>query len=238
VASSGDAWRDTTPTDDDRLPWLESVDDDYDDGVSAGRLATLIVAALVALGLLIGGVWWLRSRSAPPVDPKLITAEKGDYKVKPDAPGGMKVEGKGDSAFAASEGAEAAGKVDTNQQPESPVKGTRAVATAEKATPAATVGVPKSTAPLVAKPPVTGTAAAMSGSGVVQLGAYGSQAKADAGWAEIAKQNAWLAGMSKAVVPAEVGGRTVYRLRVNAGGQASAVCARLKAAGQNCILAN
>lgn len=239
--TTGGTWQDTTPVDDDRLPWLEAVDDETDDGVSVGKLTALIIAALVALGIVIGGVWLLRSRSAPASDPKLIAAEQGDYKVKPDAPGGMKVEGKGDSAFATSEGAEAGGKIDTNQQPESPVKGVRggtAVDAAGKTSMNPTVGVPKATAPLVAKPPVTAAGAAMSGSGVVQLGAYGSQAKADVAWGTLTKRFAWLSGMSKAIVPAEVGGATVYRLRVNAGGQAANVCARIKSGGENCILAN
>jgi hypothetical protein len=242
-ASSGGAWRDTTPSDEDRLPWLEAVDADGEDGVSVGKLALLILGALVALGLVIGGIWYLRAQNGPPTDPKLIAAQPGDYKVRPDTPGGMKVEGKGDSAFATSEGAEASGKVDTNATPEAPMKGLRVATPAEttaagKAAPAPTVGVPKATAPLVAKPPVTTAAAAMSGSGVVQLGSFGSQAKADTAWAQLSKQFAWLAGMSKAVVTAEVGGATVYRLRVNAGAQARDVCARLRAAGENCILAN
>jgi SPOR domain len=241
TTTTGGEWRDTTPGDEDRLPWLEAADAyDDDDGVSVRKLATMIIAALVALGIVIGGIWWLRSRSQPVTDPTLIAAQEGDYKVRPDAPGGMKVEGKGDSAFAASEGAEAKGKIDTNQLPESPVKGQRAaVATSSAGTTAnTTVAVPRASAPLVARPPVTAAAPARAGSGTVQLGAFGSQAKADTAWASLSRQFPFLGGMQKSVVPAEVGGATVYRLRVAAGGNAATVCARLKAAGENCIPAN
>ena len=236
-----DAGRDTG--DEDRLPWLKAVDDeDGDDGVSVGKLIALIVAALVALGIVIGGVYLLRSRSAPPTaDPKLIAAQEGDYKVKPESPGGMKVEGKGDSAFATSEGAEANGKIDTNAMPEAPVKGTRsatAIDAAGKPSTNPVVGVPKATAPLVAKPPVIARPATASATGLVQLGAYGSQAKADIAWKSLSTRFAYLGGMTRSVVPAEVGGTTVYRLRVAAGGQAASVCGRLKAAGENCIIAN
>ena len=236
-----DAGRDAG--DEDRLPWLEAVDDeDGQDGVSVGKLIALIVAALVALGIVIGGVYLLRSRSAPPpTDPKLIAAQEGDYKVKPESPGGMKVEGKGDSAFATSEGAEANGKIDTNAMPETPVKGTRGTTVIDAAGKPSTnpvVGVPKATAPLVAKPPVVARPAAAAGIGTVQLGAYGSQAKAETAWKSLSTRFGYLGGMTRSIVPAEVGGTTVYRLRVAAGGEAAGVCSRLKAAGENCIIAN
>jgi len=229
-------------TDEDRLPWLEAVEDENaDEGVSVGKLVALIVAALVALGIVIGGIWLLRSRNAPPpVDPTLIAAQPGDYKVKPEAPGGMKVEGKGDSAFAASEGAEANGKIDTNALPEAPVKGTKGVTVADAAgKPSAnpTVALPKAAGPLVAKPPVA-AGPAPTGGKLVQLGAFGSQAKAEAAWSKLTEKYAYVAPMSRAIVAAEIGGTTVYRLRAEAGGNAASVCARLKAAGENCLQVN
>ena len=230
--------------DEDRLPWLEAVEDQgADDGVSVGKLAALIIAALVALGIVIGGVYLLRTKTAPAVttDPKLIAAQAGDYKIKPENPGGMKVEGKGDSSFAASEGVEPNGKIDTNALPETPMKGVKGAATADAAgKPAASpvVGVPKATAPLVAKSPVVVKKPSLAGSGVLQLGAYGSQAKAEAGWDRLSKKYGYLAALKKSIAPAEVGGATVYRLRVDAGAQSGGICAKLKAAGENCIQAN
>ncbi len=231
-------------TDEDRLPWLEAVDDeDVEEGVSPGKMMALIVAALVALGIVIGGVWLLRSKSAPaPTDPTLIAAAEGDYKVKPDAPGGMKVEGKGDSAFATSEGAEAAGKIDTNALPEAPVKGVKGVTVADAAGRASantSVAVPKTGGQLVAKPPIVVTPMRTGvGGNMVQLGAFGSEAKASTAWTSLASRFAFIAPLKRQIVAAEVGGSTVYRLRAEAGGQAAGVCAKLKAAGENCIQVN
>lgn len=230
--------------DDDRLPWLEAVEDENgDDSVSVGKLIALIVAVLVALGIVIGGVWALNSRrDAPPTDPKLIAAEEGDYKVRPDAPGGMKVEGKGDSAFATSEGAEATGKIDTNALPEAPVKGVRGAPVTDAAgAPSAntTVAVPKTGGQLVAKSPVVVTSGkATTGGTMVQLGAYGSEAKANTAWTMLTTRYAFVAPLTRQIVTAEVGGSTVYRLRADAGAQAASVCAKLKAAGENCIQVN
>ncbi|UVO54455.1 SPOR domain-containing protein [Sphingomonas sp. SUN039] len=231
-------------TDEDRLPWLEAVDDeDADEGVSPGKMMALIVAALVALGIVIGGVWLMRSKGpANATDPTLIAAAEGDYKVKPDAPGGMKVEGKGDSAFATSEGAEATGKIDTNALPEAPVKGVKGVTVADAAgKPSAntTVAVPKAGGQLVAKTPVV-VAPVRTGAGgtMVQLGAFGSEAKAGTAWSTLASKYAYVAPLKRQIVAAEVGGSTVYRLRAEAGGQAAAVCQKLKAAGENCIQVN
>ena len=231
-------------TDEDRLPWLEAVDDeDADEGVSAGKLMALIVAALVALGIVIGGVWLLRSKTAPAAtDPTLIAAAEGDYKVKPEAPGGMKVEGKGDSAFATSEGAEATGKIDTNALPEAPVKGVKGITVADaagKPSASTTIAVPKAGGQLVAKTPVVVAPVRVgAGGSMVQLGAFGSEAKAGAAWTSLATRFAFIAPLKRSIVAAEVGGSTVYRLRAEVGAQAAGVCARLKAAGENCIQVN
>ena len=232
-------------TDEDRLPWLEAVDDeDADDTISPGKMMALIIAALVALGIVIGGVWLMRAKSGPAnaTDPTLIAAAEGDYKVRPEAPGGMKVEGKGDSAFATSEGAEATGKIDTNATPEAPVKGVKGATVADAAgKPSAntTVPVPKPGGQLVARTPVVVAPPRMgTGGTMVQLGAYGSEAKAGTAWTTLSGKYAYVAPLKHQVVAAEVGGSTVYRLRAEAGGQAAAVCARLKAAGENCIQVN
>ena len=243
-----DTTRDSAQYDEDRLPWLEPVEGVDDEQVSWGKMAGFILAALLALGLVIGGVYLLRQSTVPPAkDPKLIAAQEGDYKVPPTDPGGMKVEGKGDSAFAASEGAEANGKINLNALPEAPVKGTKdtkepaAAQVAAKPAPApapaktAKVELPKTGAPLVAKPPVTAPAKVAAGGKMIQLGAYGSASKAEQAWTMLSKKYSYLAALTKSVEQAQVGGSTVYRLRAAAGDQAGSVCAKLKAAGANCL---
>jgi hypothetical protein len=246
-----DTDRELSLQDEDRLPWLEAVDnDDEDEGISGSKIAGFVIAALLALGVVIGGVWWLRGQQAGPTgDGTLIAAADGDYKVKPDDAGGMKVEGQGDSAFAASEGAEATGKLDTAVKTEAPIipaKPAAAPAPAKPvvaAAPQAKTSVPEAGGKLVAKPPVAPVAPAVvpvagAGTGQIQLGAYGSQASAQQGWSELSAKHSFLASLPKSINPAAVGGNTVYRLRAQAGGQASAYCARLKAAGSNCMVVN
>jgi SPOR domain len=240
--------RETLPLqDEDRLPWLEAVDDDVEDqGVSTGKLLGFGIAALVAIGIVIGGVSMLRNQTpGPQGDGKLIAAQEGDYKVRPDAPGGMKVEGQGDSSFAASEGAEANGKIDLNAAPEAPVAGAKAAPkpgfSGAPAKPTATAAVPASGGKLVAPPPAKPVAtAAMKGpsGSIVQLGAYASEAQANQAWTSMAKRFAYLSGLPKSVEVAQVDGKRFYRLRANAGGEAATICGKLKVAGENCLIAN
>jgi SPOR domain len=219
--------RELSLQDEDRLPWLEAVEDDEDEGLSSGRMMGFLMLALLALGLIVGGVWWLRSQSQGPTgDGTLIAAQEGDYKVKPDAPGGMKVEGQGDSAFAASEGAEANGKLDPNAKSETPVVGTKAatnpVLVAPPSRPVVSATVPSAGAPLATPAPMTGNT-------LVQLGAYGSVATATAAWDRLASAHPVLSRLTKTIVPAAVGGNTLYRLRANAGtsANAAAVCSQV-----------
>ncbi len=235
--------RDYVEHDEDRLPWLEAVENDEDeDGLSASKLMGFVLAALIALGLVIAGVWWLRSQQGGPNgDNTLIEAQENGYKVRPEDPGGMKVDGQGDVALAASEGAEANGRVDTNARAEAPVVATKAtpqpapplVAPAGKTvtTPVASSGGALAPAPLPA-------AASASGAGLIQLGAYGSQVGADQEWAKLVARVPGLSAMAKSVLPAAVGGNTVYRLRANAGTAAAAAstCAKVKGAGSPCMI--
>src|SRR5688572_7835980 len=91
--------------DEDRLPWLEAVEDEDDEpGVGAGKLIAALIAGLIALGLIVGGVFWLRDRTADGSgEGELIAAPEGNYKQQPETPGGMQVAGQGDVAYSASE---------------------------------------------------------------------------------------------------------------------------------------
>lgn len=235
--------RDDMREDEDRLPWLEAVEDE-DDGVSTGKLAAFLIAALIALGAVIGGVAWLRSsQPGPQGDGKLIAAAEGDYKVRPDAPGGMKVEGQGDTAFQTSEGAAPKGKIDLNATSEAPVNGTKVAPPKGQPAPmgkSATAPMPANGGKLVATPPAAPVVrpAAVGKGGMVQLGAFGSEAKANQTWVSLAKRYAYLAPLAKSVEAAQVGGSTVYRLRANAGADAGTVCGKLRVAGESCIVVN
>jgi len=216
--------------DEDRLPWLEAVEeDDEDSGPSIAKLVAAIVIGLVAIGIIVGGIFWLGNRGGPDGgDGELIAAAEGDYKVKPSEPGGMNVAGEGDTAYAASEGAQPRGNINPNAVPEQPV--TRPAPQPAQPQPAP----PRAQASAPPPRPAPPTAPAAAG-GTIQLGAFSSQAGANRAWTGLAARFRYLAPLSHSVVPAQVGGRTVYRLRAS-GADAAGVCRRLRVAGEDCSL--
>ena len=71
-------------SDEDRLPWLEAVEEeDRSDGPTAAKLIAFVVIGLVAIGLIVGGLFWLGNRGAggggAAGEPELIAAEDGPY---------------------------------------------------------------------------------------------------------------------------------------------------------------
>ncbi|MDR6788665.1 hypothetical protein J2Y58_002025 [Sphingomonas sp. BE138] len=232
-------------SDADRLPWLDTVEADDPYAVPVGRIVALVTVGLLVLAAILFGLYkWQFGGSGG--DGRLIAAPAGDYKVRPEEPGGMKVIGEGDSAIAASAGSRTDAAIDLAQVPEAPVA--RATAPAPSPTaaaggaPTASVAVPQASAPLRAQRPVSAPAArvpgAASGGAMVQLGAFPSESVANAAWSQIARRFGYVATLNKVVQPAVVKGRTVYRLRVDAGGAAAAsdLCARLKLAGEGCFV--
>ena len=200
--------------DNDRLPWLETADGyAAEANGSAMRTALLAVAGLVLLAAIAGGVYWLQPGQAggPNGTGELIVAPKGHYKEKPADAGGKSFEGEGDSAFAASEGQKTGAVL--------AVPPTGAV-TAKPATPTATTSAPANAV-------------------LVHLGAFGDSAKAETAWTGLNKRFGFLAGMNRKIAQANVeGGGTVFRLQaVTANStEAQQLCAKLKAAGENCLI--
>lgn len=229
--------------DEDRLPWLEAAGDYDDEGeVSPARLLVMVLGGLLLIGAVLGGLWWLQNGGARGKG-ELIAAQEGDYKVAPKNDAAKTFEGEGDASFAASEGAEPAGRVDPSRMPEEPAvtpaereaaaKAKADKAAAEKARSAAMAAKkPAAPAPAAAAP------AAPAGSATIQLGAFSSEAAANKAWANLSKRFAYLADLNRAVSPAEVGGNKVYRLRVIAGTAANAanLCGKLRVAGENCVV--
>ena len=208
--------------DSDRLPWLETADGyEYDDRASPLRIAVMLLAGLVLLAAIIGAIYWLQRNQIGGANGngQLIAAPAGAYKVKPQDAGGKRFEGEGDSAFAASEGT----KTGATLVPAAKV--------AAAAPPAA-----MASAPVAAPAP---SAAAPASTVMVQLGAFGDSAKADAAWAALNKRFGFLAGMNRKIVEANVeGGRKVFRLQAVTANSSEALqlCAKLKVAGENCLI--
>jgi len=210
-------FRDET-VDEDRLPWLEAVEEDDDgDGPSLAKMAGWIVIGLIAIGIVVGGLFWAGNRNREGGNGDIIAAPEGDYKVRPDDPGGMNVAGEGDTAYAASDGAQPSGRLDTNAVPEAPV----------------TRPQPQPQAQPPAPPPPAPRPAPAAGGATIQLGAFSSQAGATRAWTSLSGRFRYLAPLSHSVVPVQASGRTLYRLRAS-GPDAQGVCRRLQIAGEAC----
>ena len=194
-----------------RLPWLEPADGyAAEANGSPMRVALLAVAGFVLLAAIAGGVYWFQPGQVggPNGKGELIVAPKGNYKEKPVDAGGKSFEGEGDSAFAASEGQKTGAVLAV------PPTGTVA------ATPTATTSAPANAV-------------------LVQLGAFGDSAKAEAAWTGLNKRFGFLAGVNRKIAQANVeGGGRVFRLQaVTANStEAQQLCAKLKAAGENCLI--
>jgi len=222
--------------DEDRLPWLEAVEsEEHRKGGGTGAVLAALVVALVALGLVVGGIFWLRDGGAARLgggDGELIAAPEGPYKQKPAEPGGMKVEGQGDAAFAASAGTEVNAAIDIDALPEAPLAGAGspapAVITPVDPKPAAPVAVAAAAAPPAKAPAVTG--------GLIQLGAFSSEAKANQAWKSLAARFAYLQPLTSSVTPVPSGSSTLYRLRASAGAEAATICGKLNVAGESCTV--
>ena len=86
----------------------------------------------------------------------------------------------------------------------------------------------------VAKPPRSVAVAAAAPAVLIQLGAYASQASAQAAWERLAQGG----GLSPVFEPVEVNGRRLVRLKVRAGSaQAKALCEQAAASDPWCVRA-
>ena len=203
----------TLADEDERLPWLESGDDDDDEvgGVDTGRIVGFALFAALALAALVGGIWWFGQRGPDPelvADGSTIQAPVGPYKEKPANPGGKTFEGTGNLAPAVGEGKTTEGVI------------------------ADDLPKPSIDAP---KPGQTPAPAAAGGIGV-QVGAYNSKETAEAGWQKLLSRTDKLAGVGHRVVEGKADMGTVYRLQAVAGDAAgaSALCRALKGDGIDC----
>lgn len=216
--------------DEERLPWLESADDidGEDEDSGNGRLIGFAVMGLVVLAALIGGIWYASNRTTGPAnaDGSLIEASREPYKVQPKDPGGKTFAGTGDSSFKVSEGEKPVANLAGSA---SPTPAAAAPSPAPASTPSAKPGAGATLAP---KPT---QAAAVSGVGV-QVGAFSSNASAEAGWQKLVANHEALKGLSHRVIEGKADIGTVYRLQAVAGdlASASALCTKLQAGGLKC----
>ena len=214
---------------DEPLPWLAPVEDeDEPRGFSARRMVAALLVVMLA-GLIVAGTFfWLGRRdmiaNGPPV---LIKAPPGPYKVKPPTAGGLDISSESETAFETSAGEDKNSQLDLRKMPETavakpPKEQPKTLPPNETKTP-----VPADTTP---QPKPTGGAGS-----VVQLGAFANQAQAERAWTALSARFPAVAALNKMIVPFSGG----IRLRAGAASSADAkqVCQTLKAAGENCFVA-
>lgn len=214
---------------DERLPWLESPDDEdfAFDRPNTGGLIKLALLGLVLLGGVVGGVWWATHRVTTEevvADGSLVPAPPGPYKEAPKDPGGKQFAGTGDQTFVVLDGQSSAPQLAGGEVVPAPAAPTPEPKPAASAKPSA------------APSPTPSASAAPSGVGV-QVGAYSSKAQAEAGWTRlVAQSNGALSGVSHRVLMGTADIGTIYRLQAVAGDRASAtaLCTQLKSAGIAC----
>jgi hypothetical protein len=211
-----------------QLPWLQAVEDeDEPRGVSGRKMLAALVVVLLAAGLVAATFFWLGRRdNGAGGPPELIKAEPGPYKVRPPNPGGLDIAGESQTAFETSAGEDKDSKLNLNALPEAPVAKPQ-----PKPAPAPAAEAPKARAapaPPVARP--------SGGSGsIIQLGAFANQAQAERAWTALSARFPQVAALNKMIVPFSGG----IRLRASASSPAEArqACQVLKAAGENCFVA-
>lgn len=196
-----------------RLPWLESDDDEEQPGVDTSRILALAIGLLVLVALAGVALWlFTRDTAAEEIvaDGSVIEAPDEPYRTRPKDPGGRIVAGTGDSSFQVAEGKAINGKIadrpvsspsiDAEQTPDEPA-----------------------------------TSPTPSGIGV-QVGAYLSREAAEAGWTTLSGRLAPLQGRSHRVVEGMADSGKVFRLQAVAGSvdDAYALCSAVKSAGGDC----
>ena len=157
---------------DDALPWLEPVDDETRRSGDSGRIIAMVLIGVGVLALVIVGVtlWrsWFSTGDATG-DGSVIAAPQQPYKTRPENPGGMEVEGKGDSIYSTGQGSDPDGMIDLAAIPEAPVARGPSVeagdvaladlpASTASGTPAAAKAPAAPKAPAASKPPVAAIA--------------------------------------------------------------------------------
>ncbi len=214
---------------DEQLPWLQPVEDeDEPRGISARKMVAALAVVLLAALLVAGTFFWLGRRQAVVGGPpELIHAPPGPYKVKPPNPGGLDISAESQTAFETSAGEDSNAQLDTSKLPQG------AVASPAPEEPKGAAATSKPAAP--ADEAATAPKATGGTGSVIQLGAFANQAQAERAWTALSARFPAIAAMNRMIVPFAHG----MRLRAGAANAADAkqACDMLKAAGENCFIA-
>ncbi|MDJ0642558.1 MAG: SPOR domain-containing protein [Erythrobacter sp.] len=227
----------------DSLPWLESDEDDDAGGYDFSQFLAFGAILLALLAGMVGGIWFLTNRTgdaAMVADGSTIEAPEGPYRERPEDPGGKEFAGTGNVAPVVGEGQTREGVMadgsesgaDSSDGASQSGSGATTTANADSAdSGSSSRGSP------AANNGGSGSGSASSTSVVgVQVGAYGSRARAEAGWQTLLGSSDALAGVRYRIVKGEADIGTVYRLQALASNREAAnqLCDALKADGLPC----
>lgn len=194
-------------------------------------IAALAVVTLAALIVAATFFWLGRRDTSASGPPELIRAPAEPYKVRPANPGGLDISSESEAAFETSAGEDKNAQLDTSKLSQSPVaKPVEETKNSASGTPKASKDVAKP----AAAPEVEAKPSGGSGS-VIQLGAFSNRTQAERAWTALSARFPQVAAMNKMIVPFPGG----IRLRAGAASAAEAkqACDALKAASENCFVA-
>ncbi|MCB2060883.1 MAG: SPOR domain-containing protein [Novosphingobium sp.] len=218
------------------LPWLEGDDEEEYESGNPGQLILLVLLGLLAIGLVVGGIWWMSRGSTDGelvADGSVIEAPDKPYKEKPEDPGGKTFEGTGDTSFVVSQGETRParlGEAPSGSEPGFAAMEAGSGTDKPKPSPSA------SASPVPAAPP----SAADSKTVGVQVGAFSTRETAESGWGKLSAQYSALSGLRYRIVEGQADIGRVYRLQALAAdaAEAKALCNRLRSSGLNCQVKN
>lgn len=226
--------------DDNSLPWLQEVDDeDPPRGISARTMLIGLFVVLIVAGVIAAGFFWLgrQGTSGSGGAPELIKAPATPYKVKPENPGGLDIEGESQATFETSAGKDIDSRLNLGATGREDV--TTVAPKEEPKAPGAPEATPPPPAEQAAPQPAPKAPSGAAGS-VIQLGAFRNTAQAERAWTALSSRFSVLSGMTKLVVPYSANGSSGYRLRAAASSPdaAKAACQAIEAGGESCFIAH
>jgi len=229
----------------DSLPWLESDEEEDQGGYDWTQLLGFGAILVALLGAIVAGIWFLTNQSGDAdlvADGSTIEAPEGPYKERPEDPGGKEFAGTGNVAPVVGEGQTREGVMADGEGDEAASSGASAsgAATAADASGSGSA-TSASSSSATSGSNGAGSEAASGGASSssvvgVQVGAYGSRARAEAGWNTLVGSSDALSGVRYRIVKGEADIGTVYRLQALASDRSSAdkLCSALKADGLPC----
>lgn len=232
------------PSDDMRV--FDGGEEDFDD--EGSRLPLLIVIALLVLAAFAGVVWLAYNqglRRGREDTPRVIAAQQGPVRTAPQNPGGatpykgLKIYEQPAPHEDETNTAEVAPPPKAAAPSGKPTASPAPVLRAEKSAPVKPAPAKAAVAKPAASVAAPAKAATANAAYVLQIGAYKSEAEANAAWTTFQRKHPIVGGYATDIQKADLGAKgSWYRLRIGSfetKAVADALCEKLKADGGMCF---